>query len=315
MEKIYDLSDHETPMGVVAFGSGSCSTIEAIIAHQKSILANSAFQFRVVAIVTDNKESKAHQIAEREQIPLVYNDLDQFMLDRKMDPADKKQRRDLEMRTAYDERTKEMMLDSCKRRGFRIDIIALAGYMLRLHAPIINGFAGKIINSHPADLSLRDGEGKRSYTGDNAVLDAIIAGEQETRTTIHLVRSKVDAGEILALSPPLTVDSEAVRILEKVGRHTHTLPMIEILDNEYNTRKVPKDRRCFESEAFTRYLIRRIVATQHQELQKRVCDYPAYCFVIDALRRGELALEDTGGNLKTVVYRDERMPYSGVVMR
>jgi len=55
-------------------------------------------------------------------------------------------------------------------KAFEVDVIALGGYMSYLTL-------GRCINVHPADLSILTPKGKRKYVGDNAVVDAIAAGE------------------------------------------------------------------------------------------------------------------------------------------
>jgi len=310
---IYDPKEHECPMDIVAFGSGSCSTIEKIIERQHLLQSMSGERsFRVAALVTDNIDSKAHKIARREGIPLVHNNLERFMKENGLDPENAKDRKDPEMRMAFDERTKEMLLRSGEKHGFGIDVIALAGYMLKLNAPILDCFAGKIINSHPADLSIFREDGKRRYTGANAVRDAIIAGEKETYTTIHLVRKEVDAGEILVRSRPLPVDRIAFDMLKNLVMDRFDVNSANmILKNEYERKRVPEEKRVYNSSALFDVYAERLILKPHQELQKERCDYPAYLFALDEIARGNFALEHEGNALKTVVYKGENLPYSG----
>ena len=53
---------------------------------------------------------------------------------------------------------------------FDIDVIALGGYMSYITL-------NRCVNVHPADLSICLSDGRRKYVGDNAVRDAIHAGE------------------------------------------------------------------------------------------------------------------------------------------
>ncbi|MFH1063637.1 MAG: formyltransferase family protein, partial [Candidatus Woesearchaeota archaeon] len=219
-ELIYDPNKNAGPMYVVAFGSGSCSTIEKMLEHQHVLDQIPGEEgFKVAAIVTDQHDSQAHIISDREGIPLVYNNLDKFMEEQGMDPKDNKERRDSQMRAAFDNATKDMLLQCAEKNRFRIDMIALAGYMLRIYDPIVEQFSGKIINSHPADLSILDNDGRRKYTGANTVLDAILAGEPETRTSIHIVRKEVDAGEILVTSRPLVIDRSSLHLVDKACKY------------------------------------------------------------------------------------------------
>ena len=86
-----------------------------------------------------------------------------------------------------------------------VDAIVLAGYMSVVTSPLLAAFAGRIVNVHPADLRILEG-GRRKYTGDYAVRDAILAGECVLRATTHIVRAEVDGGEILMVSAPVRVE-------------------------------------------------------------------------------------------------------------
>ncbi|MFH1669743.1 MAG: formyltransferase family protein, partial [Candidatus Woesearchaeota archaeon] len=217
---IYDPDNNAGPMNIVAFGSGSCSTIEKILERQHILEQIPGEEgFRIAAIVTDRPDSAVHKISQRESIPLVYNNLDTFMEKQGMDPTDWKERHDPNMRTAFDHTTKDLLLQCAENNSFRIDLIALAGYMLILKDPMLDHFSGKIINSHPADLSILDDDGKRRYTGANAVLDAIVAGEETTRTCIHLARQDVDAGEIIVTSRPLVIDRSSLHLVDKACKY------------------------------------------------------------------------------------------------
>ncbi len=289
-------------MNIVAFGSGSCTTIEAILQYQKT---RGDCGFKIAALVTDNAGSKSHEIAAREGIPLVHNDLKQFMQEKGLDFERKKDRHDLEMRIAFDKRTKERLLECAGQNKFRIDLICLAGYMLKLQPPITDSFAEKIINSHPANLTIADQEGKRKYTGADAVFDTILAGETETHTSIHIARKEIDAGEILVTSRPLPIDQKSVETIKGLSKNVEPDYRQELLLRDYDARKVKPENRDFSEDALNRRLIKKFVAEPHQKLQKHACDYPAYCF----------ALEDTGKKLKTVLYKGERMPYGGVYLK
>ncbi|MCD6263054.1 hypothetical protein J7L60_01405, partial [Candidatus Bathyarchaeota archaeon] len=77
-------------------------------------------------------------------------------------------------------------------------------YMSIVSRPLLDAFPGRIINVHPADLSVMEG-GRRKYVGLHAVRDAILAGERFLYSTTHIVRERVDEGEILMRSKPVEV--------------------------------------------------------------------------------------------------------------
>ena len=110
---------------------------------------------------------------------------------------------DLAIRAKYDLRTTELLAP------YAPDLILLAGYLLVLTAPLLDAFAGRIVNVHHSDLSLRNASGEPRYPGLRAVRDAIMAGERETCCTSHLVTSHVDGGPMLLRSSAYPVPDVA----------------------------------------------------------------------------------------------------------
>ena len=73
----------------------------------------------------------------------------------------------------------------------RVELIVDAGYD-RVHtAPLLDAFAGRIINVHPSLLPAFAG-------GMDAIERALAAGVKETGATVHVVTGDLDAGPILA---------------------------------------------------------------------------------------------------------------------
>lgn len=85
--------------------------------------------------------------------------------------------------------------------SYKPDLIICSGWMWIISEPLLSSYAGKIINVHPADLSILSEEGIPKYRGKNAVEEAILSGERELRSTIHYVSKVVDCGKIICLSP------------------------------------------------------------------------------------------------------------------
>lgn len=73
------------------------------------------------------------------------------------------------------------------------DLIVCAGFMRVLGRDIIDAYAGRIINSHPALLP--------AFPGAHAVRDALAYGVTWTGCTVHVVDYGVDSGPILAQQP------------------------------------------------------------------------------------------------------------------
>jgi phosphoribosylglycinamide formyltransferase-1 len=73
----------------------------------------------------------------------------------------------------------------------RVELIVDAGYD-RVHtAPLLDAFAGRIINVHPSLLPAFAG-------GMDAIERALASGVKETGATVHVVTGDLDAGPILA---------------------------------------------------------------------------------------------------------------------
>jgi folate-dependent phosphoribosylglycinamide formyltransferase PurN len=85
------------------------------------------------------------------------------------------------------------------------DVILLLGYLYVITEPLLAAFPGRILNIHDADLTLRRADGSPRYPGLHATRDAIFAGERETRSSVHVVTSQVDAGPVMARSAAFPV--------------------------------------------------------------------------------------------------------------
>jgi phosphoribosylglycinamide formyltransferase-1 len=105
----------------------------------------------------------------------------------------------LGVRAQYDSRTLDLL------SGFRPDLIVLSSYLYVLTAPMLSAFPARILNVHDSDLSIKNGQGDPKYIGLRSVRDAMLAGERETRATVHLVTQKLDGGPPLLRSWPFPV--------------------------------------------------------------------------------------------------------------
>jgi len=86
-----------------------------------------------------------------------------------------------------------------------VNLVILLGYIYVVTYPLLGKFPDRVVNIHDSDLTLRKTDGSRRYIGLHSTRDAIVAGEKETRSTVHLVTPEIDAGPILALSEPYPV--------------------------------------------------------------------------------------------------------------
>jgi len=175
--------------------SGSGTNLVKILERQEILDKEpGGAPFRVVVVFTDNPNSNASKIGEEFGVPVVVEDILAFYRSRGHDS-----KKDLSLRPEFDRKILQALAP------YAVDAVVLAGYMSVVTRPLLEAFPGRIINVHPADLRIME-KGKRKYTGDYAVRDAILAGESEIRSSTHIVREEVDGGEVLMISDPVSVD-------------------------------------------------------------------------------------------------------------
>lgn len=92
--------------------------------------------------------------------------------------------KDYESKEAFEEVIVE------KLHGLNIDFICLAGYMRYIGNVLLNAYANKIINIHPALLP--------SFKGAHGIKDAYEYGVKIMGVTIHYVNLGIDEGKIIA---------------------------------------------------------------------------------------------------------------------
>jgi phosphoribosylglycinamide formyltransferase-1 len=98
-------------------------------------------------------------------------------------------------------------------------IIVLAGFLSILEGPLLDAYAGRIINLHPSLLPKFGGPGMYGEKVHRAVLEA---GERESGCTVHLVDAGTDTGPILLQRrvPVLPGDS-AETLAGRIHREEH----------------------------------------------------------------------------------------------
>ncbi len=99
---------------------------------------------------------------------------------------------------------------------YKIDIIALAGYLKMVPPVVVARYRGRIVNIHPALLPKYSGKGMYGMSVHRAVIEA---KEKESGVTIHAVDEVYDHGRILArekapVFPEDTPEELAARILK-----------------------------------------------------------------------------------------------------
>jgi phosphoribosylglycinamide formyltransferase 1 len=90
------------------------------------------------------------------------------------------------LRRYYDARTAEMLFPLC------LDAVVLLGYLYVITEPMLVLYPDRILNVHDSDLP--------RFPGLHATRDAVLAGEAETRSSVHIVTKALDRGPVIARS-------------------------------------------------------------------------------------------------------------------
>lgn len=168
-----------SPATLAVFASGNGSNFEALVAAER----RGALGGRIVALFCDAPGAGAIERARRLGIEVVTPRAGRF-------------RTRLE-----DERP---WLDALRVRG--VETVLLAGFMRRLHAPLLDAFPDRMLNIHPSLLP--------AFPGLDAIGQAWRAGVRVTGCTVHVVNADLDAGAIVAQAPVEVRDGDTLASLE-----------------------------------------------------------------------------------------------------
>lgn len=162
MKSLPNINTLTNKMKIAIFASGNGSNAENIIKYfQKTEKAD------VVLVLTNNKKAGIIHKAKNLNVPVF-------------------------------EFTKQELLSEItvlkKLQSANIDLIVLAGFLLKFPKSILNHFPNKVINIHPALLPKYGGKGMYGMHIHKAVVEN---KENETGITIHYVNENYDEGKII----------------------------------------------------------------------------------------------------------------------
>ncbi|WP_422659772.1 phosphoribosylglycinamide formyltransferase [Paenibacillus sp. EC2-1] len=156
---------------IAVFASGRGSNFQALV----DAMANGSLGGEISVLVCDKPQAPVVERARKAGI-------DCFLFQ----PKDYASREDYEQEIAAE----------LSKRG--IDLIVLAGYMRLLTSVLVEPYSGRMINIHPSLLP--------SFTGKDAIGQALAYGVKMTGITVHFVDGGMDTGPVIA--------QHAVEILE-----------------------------------------------------------------------------------------------------
>lgn len=168
-----------SPARIAVLASGNGSNFEALA----GAAARGELGGEIVALLSDNPAAYALERAKRHGIEAVTPPAGRFGT------------------KLEDERP---WLEALAER--RVDLVLLAGFMRRLHAPLLSAFANRMLNIHPSLLP--------AFPGLDAIGQAWRHGVRVTGCTVHLVEDALDAGPIVAQAVVEVGEGETLESLE-----------------------------------------------------------------------------------------------------
>ena len=238
-EPIFDPKAAGRPMRVAAFMSGSGTNIIKLLEEQDG-------SYEICFIFSDRQDEtcRGQEIARRFGLPYFSRDIRRY---HQLTGA----RRTVLSAEGINARQDFDGVAATLVKAFGADVIALGGYMSFLTLQ-------RGINVHPADLSIRDENGRRRFVGDHAVHDAIAAGCTELRSSTLWIDRGVDTGPLIMVSDPVPVE----------------LPC-------------PLKELAADPESFRR------VGDEHQERLKRAGDWVVFPQSLKLIASGRLSLDES----------------------
>jgi phosphoribosylglycinamide formyltransferase-1 len=175
------------PLGIL--GSGKGSNCRAILESIK----NGALAAEVRVVISDVFDAPILDIAREFSVPNAY-----------LSPGG--------FRTRLEPQAEVNLVQMLRDAG--VELVALAGFMRVLKAPMLNAFPRRIVNIHPSLLP--------KFPGLEAWKQALEAGEMLTGCTVHYVDEEIDHGDVIAQRevPILTDDTpETLHARIQIAEH------------------------------------------------------------------------------------------------
>lgn len=175
------------PCRLAVLVSGSGTNLQAIIDKIEA----GEIKAEIACVISNKADAYALTRASRHGIPVVVHENTNFP-DRK----------------SYDAATVEIL------RGYKVDLVVLAGFMRILTEVMVNAFPNAIINIHPALLP--------SFQGLHAQQQALDYGVRFSGCTVHFVDCGTDTGPIILQSVvPVEQDDTEETLSARIQKAEH----------------------------------------------------------------------------------------------
>jgi len=175
-------------IGVLVSGGGT--NLQAIIDACRS----KKFGAKVVAVISDRKDAFGLQRAKKNKIKNIFIDPKKYDFDKETIGFLEKQ---------------------------KIDLVCLAGFLLKLSKNFVRKYKGRILNIHPALLPKFGGSGMYGMNVHKAVVGA---KEKVSGCSVHVVDEKYDHGKVILQKKVKVLKSDTPKTLQKrVLKQEHKL--------------------------------------------------------------------------------------------
>ena len=122
-------------------------------------------------------------------------------------------------------------------KAHAIEVVALAGYIRKVPKAVVEAYAGRMLNIHPALLPKHGGKGMYGLRVHEAVL---AAGAAQTGMTIHEVTDEYDEGKIVfqaAIDVQAGWSAQELQTAVKALEHTHFPRVLEQYCNRLSNKR------------------------------------------------------------------------------
>ncbi len=183
---------HHLKIGVLVSGSGT--NLQAIIDSCES----GYIPGKVVIVISNRKDAYALERAKKHNIPALF-----------INPKEYKN---------LDEYSEKIADELIKKE---VDLVCLAGFLLKLSSGFIKKFKNRIMNIHPALLPSFGGKGMYGHHVHSAVINS---GVKISGCTVHFVDEEYDHGQIVLQKAVEVKDDDTPETLaERVLKEEHKI--------------------------------------------------------------------------------------------